>query len=385
MNSNNTSSFQIVLSQSSQRPLFTVEKISSVSETKFNQIRKFRGAPRFLQRGIKSLAGRLFLHRKKNESEVVLYLNALCNEIFPSLAFSTARCRVQKNINFLCSTGYFKIRDLGNGRLAFYDFEGMREFSNSRYIPANERFISVPANLSEICYEYLAGENQKKILSECGLDGADKDHLNSLQHTQVKSFLAKRIGDNELAILNALSQKIFDKVANDATNQIRNGALVYNPNALAASPVIFDSTEKTPDQNTNGNQVRYQNSLEFLRQLRELTGESSSQLWASLKRLEWLGFIKLDRLISAKGVKRIGLIFVAFTNAAMSLFFGISFNLARLAGMLAKVKAIARRAVSGSQSSGSSAPVASVAKYPSFRAASSGSEFRAQPGFNLRP
>ena len=326
----------------------------------------------------------MFLHRKKSESEVVTHVNVLSAQIFPDLALSTAKCRVLKIINFLRSTGYIKVRDLGKGRLAFYEFEGMREFSNSRFIPTNERFISVPANLSEICYKDLRGENQKMILRECGLDGVDKDHLTSSQRGKVNAYLAKRIGDNELAVLNALNQMIFDKVASDATNQIRNGALAANPNAITASPVVFDSTQKRQADSRDPKQDQYQNSLEFLRQLRDLTGESSSQIWSSLKRLESLGFIKIDRLLSVNGVKRIGLNFVVFTNAAMSIFFGISFNVARLAGMLAKVKALAHKAVSAVSGSDYT-PKAGSSAFPLFKAASPDMLFKAQPGFNLRP
>lgn len=385
MNLSGSLSFQIILSQSNQRPIFSVDKISDSTESKFNQIRKFPGAPHFLQRGLKAQGGFLFLHRKKNEPEVITHINVLSAQIFPDLKLGTAKCRVQKIINFLRSTGYIKYRALGKGRFAFYDFEGMREFSNSRFISTNEHFISVPANLSEICYKDLPGENQKMILRECGLDGIDKDHLNSSQRGQVNAYLAKRIGDNELAVLNALDQMIFEKVASDATNQIRNGALTANPNAIAVSPVVFDSTEKRQANSRDPKQDQYQNSLEFLRQLRDLTGESSSQIWSSLKRLEWLGFIKIDRLLSANGVKRIGLNFVVFTNAAMSIFFGISFNLARLAGMLAKVKTLARKAVSAVSGSDYTGPKARSSAFPSFIAASSDMFFKAQPGFNLRP
>ena len=78
-------------------------------------------------------------------------------------------------------------------------------------------------------------------------------------------------------------------------------------------------------------------------ELSSLTGEAASQIWASLRRLEELGLIEVEAMMSFGGTRRIGISRILLTRAAMEIFYGIPFNVARLAGLVRKLRALLPR------------------------------------------
>ena len=369
--------FQAILSNASCRPSFAVDKISRPSEARINEIRKFPGAPRFVHRGLKSIADFVFLRSSKGAlPEIRTDLFTLANWAFPFLCASTARERAAKILSFLASSGFAAVRSLGGGEIAVSGFSGLLAFSGSRRVEDGQRFISVPANLPEIAYPYLSAEHQRRALEGADVAGADRTRLKGWQRERVNAWLAKRIGDNELALLSALDKAAYDRSASLVSKGIRDGMISSSAVSVPVSSVAFsaaDGIESASLSQASARRLMIAASRSFMALLRNLSGEAASQIWASLRRLEDLGLIEVVALMSAGGTRRIGISRILLTNAAMEIFFGIPFNLARLAALVEKLRSILpkrRRAAScaapqpGFAAQQSAAPAFQAARSP---------------------
>lgn len=370
------------LSIASSRPAFAVDKIIRRTEDRINSIRKFPGAPRFMQRGLKSLADFVSLRSGKGaEASVRTDLNTLARWAYPCLCSSTARERASKLVAFLASCGFMTVRNEGGGRLALGSFEGLLAYSGSARAAEGERFISVPANLPEVAYPYLPARIQRRVLDGAGLCGADCARLKPWQRERANAWLAKRIGDNEIALLSALDKAAFDRSASLAADGIRNGAIPAGASSLPVSRAAFsasDGLDASAMSQATSRRLMIRASKAFMATLRSLTGEAASQIWASLRRLQDLGMIEVEALMCAGGGRRIGVGRILLTSAAMEIFYGIPFNVARLAAMARKLRSILprRRPASAFQ----------AAPQQGFTAATCGAGFSAaSPGARPRP